>query len=165
MTALYELAHQYREAADKLADLDLDAQTVKDTLEAMGGELEVKACATAQVICNMQSLAERIKDAEGRMAQRRKAIESRAASLEAYLLANMQHAGIQKVETPFFAITVKNNPPSVAIDDERMIPAEFMRVPPPRAAEPDKTAIKAALQKGVDVQGARLVKGQRVEIK
>jgi hypothetical protein len=34
MPALYELAHQYREAADKLADLDLDAQTVKDTLDS-----------------------------------------------------------------------------------------------------------------------------------
>jgi hypothetical protein len=165
MTALFELAHQYREAADKLADLELDAQTVKDTLDSMSGELEVKAGATAAVIRNMEALAVQIKEAEALMAQRRKAIESRAASLSAYLLANMAHAGIQSVETPYFAIKVRNNPPSVEVYDEAMVPGEFLRQPPPRKPEPDKTAIKAALQKGVDVQGARLVQGSRVEIK
>lgn len=165
MTALYVLAQEYRQAADKLANLDLDAQTVKDTLDGMSGELEVKASATAAVIRNMETLAGQIKDAEKTMADRRKAIESRAASLSAYLLANMAHAGIQKVETPHFAITVKTNPPSVEVYDEKLLPAEFMRQPAIPAMAPDKTALKAALTKGVDVQGARLVQGSRVEIK
>lgn len=165
MTALYVLAQEYRAAADKLADLDLDAQTVKDTLDGMSGELEVKASATAAVIRNMESLAGQIKDAEKGMADRRKALEARAASLSAYLLANMAHAGIQAVETPHFAIKVKTNPPSVEIYDEKLIASEFMRTPAAPPPAPDKTAIKAALQKGVDVQGARLIQGSRVEIK
>lgn len=165
MTALYVLAQEYRAAADKLADLELDAQTVKDTLDGMGGELEVKASATAAVIRNMESLAASIKEAEATMAQRRKALEARAASLSAYLLANMAHAGIQSVETPHFAIKVKTNPPSVEVYDEKLLAPEFLRQKPPPPPEPDKTAIKAALQKGVDVQGARLVQGSRVEIK
>lgn len=165
MTALYVLANEYRVAAEKLADLELDAQTVKDTLDSMSGELEVKASATAAVIRNMESLAGQIKDAEKQMAERRKAIESRAASLSAYLLANMAHAGIQSVETPHFAIKVKTNPPSVEVYDEKLLGAEFLRQKLPPAPEPDKTAIKAALQKGIDVQGARLVQGSRVEIK
>lgn len=165
MTALYVLAQEYRAAADKLADLELDAQTVKDTLDGMSGELEVKASATAAVIRNMESLAASIKDAEKTMADRRKALESRASSLSAYLLANMAHAGIQSVETPHFSIKIKTNPPAVDVYDEKMLPAEFMRQAAPPPPAPDKTAIKAALQKGVDVQGARLVQGSRVEIK
>lgn len=165
MTALYLLAHEFRQAAEKLADLDLDPQTVKDTLDGMSGELEVKASATAAVIRNMESLASQIKDAEKQMAERRKAIESRAASLSAYLLANMAHAGIQSVETPHFAIKVKTNPPSVEVYDEKLLAGEFLRQKPPPPPEPDKTAIKTALQKGIDVQGARLVQGSRVEIK
>lgn len=165
MTALYVLAQEYRAAAEKLADLDLDPQTVKDTLDGMSGELEVKASATAAVIRNMEALASQIKDAEKQMAERRKAIESRAASLSAYLLANMAHAGIHAVETPHFAIKVKTNPPSVEVYDEKLIPGEFMRQPAIPAPAPDKTAIKAALQKGIDIQGARLVQGSRVEIK
>jgi hypothetical protein len=165
MTALYVLAQEYRAAADKLTDLDLDAQTVKDTLDGMSGELEVKASATAAVIRNMESLAGQIKEAEATMAQRRKALEARATSLSAYLLANMAHAGIQSVETPSFAIKIKTNPPSVEVYDEKMLASEFMRQPAPPAPAPDKTAIKAALQKGIDVQGARLVQGSRLEIK
>lgn len=165
MTALYVLAHEYREAADKLADLNLDDETVKDTLDGMSGELEVKASATAAVIRNMESLAVQIKDAEKQMAERRKAIEARADNLTAYLLTNMQHAGIQKVETPHFAITLKANPGHVEVYDEKMIPAEFLRQKPPPAPEPDKTALKAALLKGIEVQGARFVKGTRLEIK
>ncbi len=165
MTALFILAQQYRADADKLADLELDAQTVKDTLDAMGGELELKACATAMVVRNMEALAAQIKDAEKVMADRRKAIESRAASLSAYLLANMAYAGIQSIDTPHFAIRLKANPPSVQIEDDRLIPAEFMRQPAAPPAAPDKAAIKVALQKGIDVQGARLVQGSRVEIK
>ena len=41
MTALYELAAEYRADAEKLADMDLDEQTLADTLEGLGGELEV----------------------------------------------------------------------------------------------------------------------------
>ena len=139
MTALYVLAQEYRAAADKLADLDLDAQTVKDTLDSMGGELEVKASATAAVVRNMEALSAQIKEAEGAMAARRKAIDARAASLTAYLLANLQHAGVQKVETPHFAITVKANPGHVEIYDEAMVPAEFMRQkPPPTSSMPTR---------------------------
>lgn len=165
MSALYVLAHEYRQAADKLADLDMDAQTVKDTLDGMSGELEVKASATAAVVCNMRALAISIKEAEAAMAARRKALDARADNLAAYLLENLQHAGVQKVETPHFAITVKANPGHVEVYDEKMIPAEFMRQKPPPAPEPDKTALKAALQKGLEIQGARFVKGQRLEIK
>lgn len=165
MTALYVLAHEFRQAAEKLADLDLDPQTVKDTLDGMSGELEVKASATAAVIRNMESLAGQIKDAEKQMAERRKAIEARAENLAAYLLSNLQHAGIQKVETPHFAITVKANPGHVEVYDEKMVPAEFLRQKPPPPPEPDKAALKVALLKGIEVQGARFVKGHRLEIK
>jgi hypothetical protein len=41
MTALYEIAHQYRADADKLADMDLDEQTLADTLDSLSGDLEV----------------------------------------------------------------------------------------------------------------------------
>lgn len=165
MSALYEIAHTYRQAAEKLADLDLDAETIKDTLDSLSGELEVKASATAAVVCNMRSLAVSIKEAETQMAQRRKAIEARADNLAAYLLTNLQHAGIQSVETPYFAIKVKANPGHVEVYDEKMIPAEFLRQKPPPPPEPDKTALKAALLKGIEVQGARFVKGNRLEIK
>jgi hypothetical protein len=164
MTQLYVLAQEYRVAADKLADLDLDEQTVADTLEALSGDLEVKATATAMVVRNMLSLAEQIRQAEEAMGQRRRALEGRAKRLNAYLLETMQFAGIQRIESPHFVLSVKTNPASVEVFDPAQIPAAYVHQPEPPPVV-DKIAIRQALATGHDVPGARLVRGVRLEIR
>jgi hypothetical protein len=165
MTALYLLAQEHRATADRLADLDLDEQTVLDTLESMSGELEVKATNVAMFVRNLEATALAIKDAEGAMAARRKSIEARAKRLNDYLLSNMQHAGIQKIESPYFTLAIRSNPPAVVIDEPDLIPAEFMRQPDPPPPSPDKAAIKEAIKAGEEVPGARLAQGVRLDIK
>lgn len=165
MTALYNIAAEYREAAEKLSDLDLDEQTIADTLEGMSGELEVKATNVAFFARNLESLAASIKEAEAGMAARRKALENRAARMRDYLLNCMQLAGVQKIEGPYFKLAQRENPPAVIIDEPGLIPAEFMRQPDPPPPAPDKTAIKEALKAGTEVPGAHLARGVRLEIK
>jgi hypothetical protein len=165
MSALYQLAAEYRDAAERMADLDLPAEVIADTLEGLAGDIEVKATNTAQMVRNIETLAEQIKAAEKAMAERRKALEARADWLRSYLLANLIAAGISKVESPWFSLTVRQNPPSVALDDVSLIPTDYWRavLPPPPAI--DKVAIKAAIEAGHDVPGARVVRGQRLDIK
>lgn len=165
MTALFDIAREYREAADKLADLDLPPEAIEDTLESLSGDLEAKAQNTAFVIRNLEASAAAIKEAEAQMAARRKAIENRAARVRDYLLANMMVAGIQKIECPYFRMSVRDNPPAVEIYEPGLIPAEYMRQPEPPPATPDKTAIKEAMKAGVDVPGCKLTVGKRLEIK
>lgn len=165
MTALYVLASDYRAAAEALADLDLDPQTVADTLESMSGELEVKAMNVAYMARNLESMAASIKEAEAGMAARRKALENRAAGLREYLLRNMQACGMTKIESPHLQISIRTNPPRVDVFDAAQIPAEYMRQPEPPPPEPNKTAIAVALKLGQDVPGARLTQSQRVELK
>ena len=86
MTSLYDIAAEYRQTADKLADLDLDEQTIADTLEGMSGALEVKAQNVVMFARNLEATATAIKEAETAMAARRKAIENRAAGLRRYAL-------------------------------------------------------------------------------
>lgn len=165
LPALYELAHEYRATAEQLADLDLDEQTIADTLESIGGDLEVKATNVAMFAMNMEATAAAIKDAEAKMAARRKAIENRAGRLRAYLLDNMLMAGIKKVEGPYLKLAVRDNPPSVVIDAADLIPAEYMRQPDPPPPSPDKKAIADAIKSGVEVPGAHVQRGVRLEIK
>lgn len=165
MTALYELAHAYRDAADKLADLDLPEDVIADTLDGMSGDLEVKATNTAMVIRNLEASAAAIKEAEAAMAARRKALENRAGRVKDYLLANMMVAGIQKVECPFFKLSVRDNPAAVEVYEPGLIPPQFMRQPEPPPPSPDKTAIKEALKTGQEVPGCRLTVGKRLDIK
>jgi len=165
MTALYELAAEYRADAEKLADMDLDEQTLADTLDGLSGELEVKAQNVIMFTRNLEATAAAIKEAEAQMAARRKALENRAAGLRRYVLENMQFAGIQKIECPLFKLSIRDNPAAVDIYEPGLIPAQYMKQPEPPPPAPDKTAIKAAITAGTDVPGARLTKGTRLDIK
>ncbi len=165
MTALYVLAQDYALQAAKLADLDLDPQTLEDTLESLSGDLEVKATNTAMMIRNIEASAIAIKEAETQMAARRKALENRAARIKDYVLAQMMVAGIEKIECPYFKLAVRTNPPAVEVFEPGLVPSEFMKTPEPPPPAPDKTAIKEALKAGKDVPGCTLTHGMRLEIK
>jgi hypothetical protein len=161
--SLYSIADEYLQAVSTLSDLDLPDEVIADTLESLQYPLEQKATNVAMFARNLEATADAIKEAEGEMAKRRKALESRAANIRAYLLQNMVRAGISKIECPMFKLAVRDNPPSVVIDGD--VPAEFMRQPEPPPPAPDKKAIGEALKAGRDVPGAHLLRGQRLEIK
>lgn len=165
MTALYLIAAEYRNDAAALSDLDLDEQTVADTLEGMAGALEAKAENVALFARNLEVTAAAMRDAEVAMAARRKAVEARVSRLRAYMLACMQTAGVHKISTAQMQIAVRDNPPAVEVFDAAQVPAQFMRTPEPPPPSPDKTAIKDAIKAGEEVPGARLTQSQRLEIK
>lgn len=169
MTALFVIANQYLELAEKLSGLDLDAQTIEDTIEASGltDELSVKA----QGITHIAREAVKYNDLIDMEIERLRALkvsrEKVAAGLHKYLLDNMERAGISKIECPLFSISVRKNPPAVEVLDLMSLPAEYWRTPEPKppVPAPDKALIKAALQSGVDVTGARLTQTTRLDIK
>lgn len=169
MTALYVLTNQYRELAEKLADADFDAQTVADTIEASGitDELSVKAQGIEYVARGALAHHDAI-DAEIARLQALKAKRDKVAQgLRDYLKENMERAGIEKIECPMFSIGLRKNPPAVEVLDTAALPAAFWRTPEPKppVASPDKSLIKAALQRGEDVPGARMTQSTRLEIK
>lgn len=161
---LYEIASIHRADVEKLADLELDPQTLADTLESMGGELEVKAQNVVMFARNLEATAAAIKEAEAQMAARRKAIENRAASLRKYVKDAMDLAGVTKIESPYFRLTVQNNPPAVDVFEPGLVPMVLMHTAPPPAPTPDKKEIAALLKAGRDVPGCRLVQSQRLVV-
>lgn len=155
-TNLFDLAGEARALRERLIDLELDEQTVLDTLEGETGELTARSANIVAVALEIEAQAAAIREAEQRMAQRRKALDNRAERLRAYVRDALQVAGISRVECPWFVATVQQNPPSVVIDSEEQLPALYLRER--TTVEADKAAIKAALQAGHDVPGARLVR-------
>lgn len=164
MTSLYEISLAYRADAARLADLDLPAEVVTDTLDAMAGELEVKAQNVVYFARDLQATAAAIKDAEEAMAKRRKAIENRARHLLDYVHGCMETAEVQRIECPHFRLAIQAKPPSVDVYEPGLLPAEYMRTPEAPPAAPDKKAIADAIKEGKEVPGARLVQGTRLNI-
>jgi hypothetical protein len=162
--SLYTMAEEYRQAAERLNDLDLDEQTIADTLEGMEGSIEDKAKNVAFWIKNTEATAAAIKEARQAMAEREKSLLNRADRCRQYLLDCLNMVGKQKVETPFFVISTRNNAESVVLDDASLLPVEYLRVIP-ESKEPDKKAIKEAIQAGTLVMGAHLERTQSLSIK
>lgn len=164
--ALYTLTGQYQQLLDQLADLDLDAATVADTIEASGltDEITEKATGIEMVARSLEVPSAAVRAEIARLTALLQSREKKAAALRQYLLTNMQAANITKLESPLFKIRLQNNPPAVEIYEPGLIPAEFMTQPKPPEPAPDKTAIKAALKAGIEVQGAKLTQGQRLVV-
>lgn len=163
MTALYLLADEYRAAALKLADLDLDPQTAADTLEGLSGELEVKAQAVAFMTRSIEADAAAMKAWAKTATERAKAAEARADSLRDYLARCMEATGIEKIEGPGVKLSFRKSS-AVVIDGADLIPGEFMRVPEPPPPAPDKVAIAAAIKAGREVPGAHLESRKSLQI-
>lgn len=164
--SLYTLRTEYQALLDKLSDGDFDEQTIADTIESTGlaeafsAKVQNVVLASRIVLQNVPAI-----DAEIERLKALKAIREKAsASLLAYVLDQMQEIGIERVESPLMTVSIRKNPESVDVFDDRMVPVAFMRQPPPPDAVPDKTAIKAALKAGKDVPGTKLKQSVRLHI-
>ncbi len=163
MATLFDLTGKWLELYDMADDPDMDADMWFDTIEGLEGEIEDKADGYAKVITQLNADATAIKAEEDRLYRRRTTIENRIKNMKLRLQEMMEITGKKKIKTELFSFGIQKNPASVVIDDEKMIPGEFLI---PQAPKIDKTAIKDALKAGVDMAGiAHLEQTQSLRIR
>ena len=155
---LYEISSDMRALEKLLDEGEIDQQTLNDTMEGVEMAFDEKAKAIGMVFRNMDGDIAALDTEIARLADRKKVIKNREASLKEYLKHNMQATGISKIEHPLFAIVLAKGRDVVEITDEESLPDEFVTVRTVVAA--DKRALLAALKKGDVVEGARLVKSE-----
>lgn len=151
---------------------ELDAAFDPETGEALPEFEEKRALwanksqAVAAYMLNMDAGAKALAEMESKIAIRRKQAENRAAWLRKYLGENMARLGITKIEAADLSFQVIRYPErdeSVELDDGATFPAELCNDPKPPA--PSKSKIKAAILAGQSINGARIVKRDRIAIK
>ena len=160
--ALYEVADVYLRALERLQDSE--EQATQNMLDSLEGALEVKATNVAAYAQNLEAEVNAIQEAIDKMIARRQAAKKRIEWLRHYLKTNMDRCGITEIKSPEFVLKIKKNPPMVVIDEQSMIPLQFMRVIP-ETKEVDKMALKEALKTGEVIPGAHLETQTRLEIK
>ncbi len=142
--------------AEMLAPYRDDEETYSDTLE---GETNVMDLLDGEIAA-MQSdeaLAEAIKAQEDALRVRRERVSMRAEAHKKNLKLILQHAVLQKAERPRATVSIRPGSLSVRIVDEAEIPSQLMREKVTRA--PDKAAIEAQIEAGVEVPGAVIERG------
>ena len=165
MANLYEITQDYLQILSMMEDPELDPQTLADTMEAVEGELEIKAENYAKVMKNLEADVTGIKAEIERLSERKKTIENNIKNMKSALQMAMETTGKTKFKTELFSFNIQKNAPTVVIDasDPNNIPPDFLKFKEP---EVDKTAIKAAIQNGMDLTGvAHLDQSESLRIK
>lgn len=167
MPSLYTLSAEYAAIRARLMETQEDEQTIADTLEGEGWELEKKIIGTAYVIREMEAHIAARKAAVEEMRESIKRAENRLDRLKNYLMTAMQTAGMKKVAGEHFDVRVKQKAQAVIVEDEAKIPERFYRLPEGKPPSPvlDKMALRAAMMMGETVPGAHLDDGVRLDIR
>lgn len=168
---LYDIDAQIAALEDAAEDdMLIDEETgelvsVAQALDALRMEREAKLENVACWVKNLCAEADAIREEENRLVKRRKAAETKAANLKAWLLAAMtrEDGTTDKLKTGRVMVSVKKNPPSTVVDDEALLPWAYKTVK--EIVAQDKAAIKAAILAGEEVPGAHLEYGRSVVIK
>lgn len=106
-----------------------------------------------EFICRLEAEADAIIKEEQRLAVRRRGFEKVAQNVRDSIHQQMLDWQVKKVEGKLFTFAVQKNPASVEITDESQIPGDYLDYTP----KVDKNKVKADLQAGKPVQGARLI--------
>lgn len=160
MTTAIALANDFAKLQELLETSDdLTPEMIADTLEGLGGELADKLDAVYSHVRNIEGLAKTCDEEAKRLAARKKSFDGKAKSLRGYVLQCLLASGQDKLKTAKNTFTARKGSASVVIDDFDALPDELVTVQ--TQIEPDKKAIKEALENGVDVPGAHIEIGER----
>lgn len=169
MASLYELTGDYAKFAEiaQQGDLDDDMQAMlDDALANLADDIEVKLEGYAKVIKNFESDIEGLKKEEDRLAGKRKTLENRVKSMKAAMRDAMIATGKLKVKGDLFSFTVRNNAPSVVMDEQYIenIPEKYLIAQEPKI---DKKLLAEDLKAdGAALEGiAHLESSQSILIK
>lgn len=144
---LYELTDEYLQLQQMLEDPEIDSQVITDTLEAVEGEIEIKADNYAKVIRNMEGSIAAIKVEQERLAAKKNLLESGIKRLKENLQETMIATGKRKLKTDLFSFNIQKNggkaPVLVDVPTEDL-PDDLVRI----KEEPDLDAIRALCEQG-----------------
>ena len=157
MTSLYQLTNEYRE----LENMDLDDDTLADTLESLEGEFDAKADAICHVLANLKDFSDGCSDEAERLLTRRNVIDKRIEGLKDYLRERMEALGKKKIESAKFTILCVAGRDKVNVTDESKIEdGYFITIPESRKL--DKKLLLEVIKSGTfgEKGGAELVKSK-----
>lgn len=146
MGTMYELTADYMTVLDMAQDPEIDPQAITDTLEAIGGEIEIKAENTAKVMKELEAEAAKIKAEEQRLNARRKTIENNIEYIKTRLYDAMKLTGKTKFKTALFSFSIAKNGgkiPVVVDVDCSELPDDFVII----SEKPNLEAIREYIEK------------------
>ena len=162
MSTMYELTADYMTVLSMATDGETPPEAIADTLEAIGGEIEIKAESSAVIMQELNAEADKLDAEIKRLTARKNALETNSDAIKDRIYNTMKSTKKEKFKTTLFSFSIKKNPPKLVIDDETKIPKKYLI---PQPAKIDNAAIKAELTAGKKCKYAHIEQGESLTIK
>ncbi len=169
MYSLYELTAEYRDFLDAVERGDIPDEAIADTLEAMQAEFDVAADNIATIIKTQAMLAQGERDEARRLTERARTRENRVKRMSEYLTAVMVSRDCKRRDLAHSVISVRkskaveiSNPSAFVEWAETNGQDELLTFKEP---EPNKTAIRKALEMGGEIEGVSLVERDNLQVR
>ena len=160
---LYEISNQYQEAFNQLQEMELDEQTISDSLSLIQDDFDSKAINVASFIKNLEVDIKAMKEAEEAIYARRKAAENKIDNIKEYLKSNMERCGSTYIHHTQFDIKIKKCPHYLEVLNEVNVPSNYFNTV--TVTNLDKVRLKEDIKNGANVEGCSLIQKNRLEIK
>lgn len=159
---LYEIMADYERLASMDMETEGDMTAFLELLKTLEGTFDQKVENYCKLIRNLEADAEGYKVEKERLAKKQKTVDNRIAEIKKYLKYEagkiIEVGSSRKVGN--FTLAIRNNPESLEIANESLIPEGFFETK--RVLKTQD--IKELLKNGETVEGARLVRGTSLRI-
>jgi tRNA(Ile)-lysidine synthase TilS/MesJ len=165
--SLYELTNELLQLQYMLEECneedEITEDMIKDTIEALEGDLEYKMQGCAIVRQNLKNDYEAIDKEIKRLSKIANSLKNNIKRVENAMQDSMVVLNQRKVKTKLFNIYIQNNPPSLSIDAPiDNIPKEYLIEQEPKI---NKKQIMQDIKDGVDINFAHVEQGESIRIK
>lgn len=155
---LYELTGNYQNVLNLISE----GEDLGDTLESLNDAIEDKVENIAKVIKSLDAEIAGYKTEETRLYNRRKSIERNISRLKEYTQHSMEITGKKKIKGQLFTVAIQNNPQSLKVIDEALIPSGFYE---PQEPKLNRRELLEELKLGHEVEGVEIQQTQSLRIR
>ncbi|CAI0871435.1 Siphovirus Gp157 [Serratia marcescens] len=160
-TRTIDLAIEMKKLQALAEDGELTPEMIKDTLEGLEGMVGDKLDATMAVVRGFEGQAS-VCDAESkRLAARKKSWDNQAGLLRKYILECLLTSGSDTIKTDLNTFTARKGSPSLVIDDEELLPDDYVESFTEVVNRVKKDELKKAILAGKEIKGAHIETGPR----
>lgn len=142
---------------------ELDEKTINDTKESVELLLAEKSNQLELILKDLESKEEKCKEIADFYAKKAKQTNEKRKALKELIITTMEGLGAKRLETETGTFTIKNNAPSLKIDNEDLIPQKFVSYIQTRKIE--KNEIKKEIKNGAEIPGVHLETSQSLLIR
>lgn len=164
---LYEINQKYSEILEAIENEEIPVDCIKDTLDSIEGDFELKIDSIVSYIKNLKIEKEAIKDEIKTLQARVKSKENKIDGLTEYVKTSMEIFNKKKIETSRNVISLRKTPEKLVIKNEELAKEKLTKIEGGVIIETriNKQLLKEKLKEGEKFEFAELKAGKTLTIK